>query len=164
MCRILYMKSFLFFLLLLSFLSFAELNHARKEASEYYWKSMTKDQPIPEAIRDLLVRDPAGSDKMNHFVKDFDTKHSAIIYHNYDLPSSKAPEPGVRRYASEKGLGVDIREMPRVDSNIKYDVHTPFPISGDGDYLMILRVRGLSNRTIPVWYQRWRLPNSESVE
>uniref|UniRef100_A0A6N2L6H6 Organ-specific protein S2 n=1 Tax=Salix viminalis TaxID=40686 RepID=A0A6N2L6H6_SALVM len=93
MCRILYMKSFLFFLLLLSFLSFAELNHARKEASEYYWKSMTKDQPIPEAIRDLLVRDPAGSDKMKHFVKDFDTKHSAIIYHSPEKAKLKEKNP-----------------------------------------------------------------------
>ncbi|KAJ6310650.1 hypothetical protein OIU76_015384 [Salix suchowensis] len=93
MCRILYMKSFLFFLLLLSFLSFAELNHARKEARDYYWKSMTKDQPIPEAIRDLLVRDPAGSDKMNHFVKDFDTKHSAIIYHSPEKDKLKEKNP-----------------------------------------------------------------------
>ncbi|KAI5577248.1 hypothetical protein BDE02_09G100400 [Populus trichocarpa] len=84
------MKSFLFFLVLLSFLSFVELNHARKEPRENYWKSMTKDQPIPGAIRDLFVQDPAaGADKMNHFVTDFDTKHNAIIYHSHEKDKLK---------------------------------------------------------------------------
>ncbi|KAL9354429.1 hypothetical protein Peur_052399 [Populus x canadensis] len=78
------MKSFLAVLVLVSFLSFVELRDARKEPREYYWKSMTKDQPMPEAIKDLFVRDPAGAGKLNHFVKDFDTRHSAIIYHSRD--------------------------------------------------------------------------------
>ncbi|KAF2311351.1 hypothetical protein GH714_021982 [Hevea brasiliensis] len=44
-----------------------------------------KDQPIPEAIRGLLVQDPLvasvpGSDKINHFVNDFDTRPIAVIY------------------------------------------------------------------------------------
>jgi hypothetical protein len=43
-----------------------------------------KDQPIPEAIKDLLHQDPpslSDASEKNHFVKDFDTRHSAIIYH-----------------------------------------------------------------------------------
>lgn len=84
------------FVPLLSFLSFVELNHARKEPRENYWKSMTKDQPIPGAIRDLFVQDPAGADKTNHFVKDFDTKHNAIIYHSHEkdkLQEKKSMNP-----------------------------------------------------------------------
>ena len=39
---------------------------------------------MPEAIKDLFVQDAAGAGKLNHFVKDFDTRHSAIIYHSHD--------------------------------------------------------------------------------
>uniref|UniRef100_A0A6N2KV85 Uncharacterized protein n=1 Tax=Salix viminalis TaxID=40686 RepID=A0A6N2KV85_SALVM len=77
------MKSFLAVLVLFSFLSFVELSDARKEPREYYWKSMMKDEPMPEAIKELFVEDPAGAGEMNHFVKDFDTRHSAIIYHSH---------------------------------------------------------------------------------
>ncbi|KAG5247754.1 hypothetical protein OIU77_021012 [Salix suchowensis] len=77
------MKSFLAVLVLFSFLSFVELSDARKEPREYYWKSMMKDEPMPEAIKELFVEDPAGAGKLNHFVKDFDTRHSAIIYHSH---------------------------------------------------------------------------------
>lgn len=45
---------------------------------------MMKDQPMPESIKDLFVQDPAGAGKLNHFVKDFDTRHPAIIYHSHD--------------------------------------------------------------------------------
>ncbi|KAG6779506.1 hypothetical protein NC652_011547 [Populus alba x Populus x berolinensis] len=78
------MKSFWAVLVLVSFLSFVELRDARKEPREYYWKSMMKDQPMPESIKDLFVQDPAGAGKLNHFVKDFDTRHTAIIYHSQD--------------------------------------------------------------------------------
>ncbi|KAJ6402798.1 hypothetical protein OIU84_014828 [Salix udensis] len=77
------MKSFLAVLVLFSFLSFVELSDARKEPREHYWKSMMKDEPMPEAIKELFVEDSAGAGKMNHFVKDFDTRHSAIIYHSH---------------------------------------------------------------------------------
>ncbi|KAF9684350.1 hypothetical protein SADUNF_Sadunf04G0109200 [Salix dunnii] len=63
---------------------FVELSDARKEPREYYWKSVMKDEPMPEAIKDLFVEDPAGAGKMNRFVKDFDTRQSAIIYHSHD--------------------------------------------------------------------------------
>ncbi|XP_057995933.1 uncharacterized protein LOC110664011 isoform X2 [Hevea brasiliensis] len=76
--------AFTFFFLLFCLSSFISLNYARK-LPEDYWKSVMKDQPIPEAIRGLLVQDPLvasvpGSDKINHFVKDFDTRPIAVIY------------------------------------------------------------------------------------
>lgn len=73
------------------FAQFANLNHARKEPGEY-WGSVMKDQPMPEAIKGLLHEDERGSGsggemKMKQFVKDFDSRHSLIIYHN--SPESK---------------------------------------------------------------------------
>ena len=66
------------------------LNHARKEPGDY-WKSVMKDQPMPEAIKGLLHEDPVSAldseKKIKHFVKDFDNKKSLIIYHN--IPESK---------------------------------------------------------------------------
>ena len=63
-------------------------NHARKEPGEY-WKSVMKDQPMPEAIKGLLPEDPASAldseKKMKHFVNDFDSRKS--IYHI--IPSVK---------------------------------------------------------------------------
>ncbi|XWS62521.1 hypothetical protein CRYUN_Cryun06bG0018300 [Craigia yunnanensis] len=51
-----------------------------------YWKSVMKDQPMPEAIKGLLHQDQASAldseNKMKHFVKDFDSRHSLIIYHS----------------------------------------------------------------------------------
>ena len=61
------------------------LNHARKEPGDY-WKSVMKDQPMPEAIKGLLHEDPVSAldseKKMKHFVKDFDSRHTHIIYHS----------------------------------------------------------------------------------
>lgn len=87
-CRIiLSFHSAMLYTLLISFLfifgQFANLSHGRKEPG-YYWKSVMKDQPMPEAIKGLLHEDPAASNsekKMKHFVKDFNSKHSLIIYH-----------------------------------------------------------------------------------
>ncbi|EOX97317.1 hypothetical protein QUC31_015760 [Theobroma cacao] len=91
---------FIFCFLLLS----ANPNHARKEPGDY-WKSVMKDQPMPEAIKGLLHQDPAsalGSEKnMKHFVKDFDTKHSVIIYDSG--PQSKVEDnPHVKDLKDQK--------------------------------------------------------------
>lgn len=42
-------------------------------------------QPMPEAIKDLLVQDPQVSDagKKDHFVRDFDIKPNIILYHTH---------------------------------------------------------------------------------
>ncbi|XP_039068497.1 uncharacterized protein LOC120214738 [Hibiscus syriacus] len=81
------MKTFSAFLIFCFLLLFANLIHARKEPGEY-WRSLMKDQPMPEAIKGLLHEDPTGSGKkVKHFVKDFDSRHSLILYHN--RPESK---------------------------------------------------------------------------
>ncbi|TYI95358.1 hypothetical protein E1A91_D02G274100v1 [Gossypium mustelinum] len=85
------MKTFIAILFFCFLLLFANLNHARKEPGEY-WRSVMKDQPMPEAIKGLLHEDETGSGsgaemKMKQFVKDFDSRHSLIIYHN--SPESK---------------------------------------------------------------------------
>ncbi|XP_050233980.1 uncharacterized protein LOC126682372 [Mercurialis annua] len=74
-------------ILLLSLFLFSSLNDARKLPAEDYWKSVMKEQPIPNAIKDLFVQDPTSdaltsirSNKKNHFVKNFDTKSVAVIY------------------------------------------------------------------------------------
>ncbi|XWS40331.1 hypothetical protein CRYUN_Cryun18bG0131700 [Craigia yunnanensis] len=90
---------FIFFFLLLS----ANLNHARKEPGDY-WKSVMKDQPMPEAIKGLLHEDPVSAldseKKMKHFVKDFDSKKSLIIYHN--IPESKVDKTQVKDLKDQK--------------------------------------------------------------
>ncbi|XVE94059.1 hypothetical protein REPUB_Repub01dG0247700 [Reevesia pubescens] len=85
------MKTFFAFFIFCFLLLFANLNHARKEPGEY-WKSVMKDQPMPEAIKGLLHQDPASAldsdlKKMKHFVNDFDSRHNLIIYHSH--PESK---------------------------------------------------------------------------
>ncbi|XVF45763.1 hypothetical protein PTKIN_Ptkin02bG0232300 [Pterospermum kingtungense] len=75
------MKNFAFFIFCFLLL-FANLNHGRKEPGDY-WRRVMKDQPMPEAIKGLLHEDPASDSekKMKHFVKDFDSRHTHIIYH-----------------------------------------------------------------------------------
>ncbi|KAJ9163653.1 hypothetical protein P3X46_023298 [Hevea brasiliensis] len=73
--------AFTFFLLLCLF-SFVNLNYARKLPQDY-WKSIMKEQPMPEAIRGLFVEEhPAANDSVSgsKFVKDFDTRPIAVIY------------------------------------------------------------------------------------
>jgi hypothetical protein len=53
-----------------------------------------KDQPIPEAIKDLIHQDPpylSDATKKDHFVKDFDVKPNAIIYHPHVAPKEEKP-------------------------------------------------------------------------
>ncbi|XVE48668.1 hypothetical protein DITRI_Ditri01bG0021000 [Diplodiscus trichospermus] len=79
------MKTFFAFSIFCFLLLFANLNYARKEPGDY-WKSIMKDQPMPEAIKGLLHQDAAAAmnseKKMEQFVKDFDSRHSLIIYHS----------------------------------------------------------------------------------
>ncbi|KAJ4850405.1 hypothetical protein Tsubulata_007062 [Turnera subulata] len=77
------MKSTTAFFVVFSLLWFVNLNYARKEPGEY-WKNIMKDQPLPASIKDLFVQDPASAATKNHFVKNFDTWRSAIIYHARD--------------------------------------------------------------------------------
>ena len=60
--------------------------YGRKGSGEY-WKSIMKDQPMPEAIKGFIHQDPesfsAKGRKMNHFVKDFDAGPNRIIYRGH---------------------------------------------------------------------------------
>ncbi|KAH1122810.1 hypothetical protein J1N35_005970 [Gossypium stocksii] len=75
------MKTLFLFFIFCSFLLCGNLNHARKEPRDY-WKSVMKDQPIPKAIQGLLHQDEASAMDSENFVKDFDSRHSFIIYHS----------------------------------------------------------------------------------
>ncbi|OWM89184.1 organ-specific protein S2-like [Punica granatum] len=72
------MKPFCAFIIPFSLLLLLSFTHARKDPAGDYWKKIMKDQPMPEAIRDLIVR-PRSKDN-HHFVKDFDVRRSVIIY------------------------------------------------------------------------------------
>ncbi|KDP31206.1 hypothetical protein JCGZ_11582 [Jatropha curcas] len=81
--------------ILLLFL-FVNLNHGR-ELPEDYWKSIMKEERMPEAIRDLLVEgpeasQPAGAKRIKHFVKDFDTRSIAVIYRKLSEPEKITTE------------------------------------------------------------------------
>ncbi|KAL4615728.1 hypothetical protein ACB092_07G147400 [Castanea dentata] len=81
---------------LFSLLLFVNPNDARKDTRDY-WKSIMKDQPIPEAIKELFHRDPPylfDATKKDHFVLDFDARPNAIIYHaKEEKPNIKDFEP-----------------------------------------------------------------------
>ncbi|XP_052194257.1 organ-specific protein P4 [Diospyros lotus] len=79
-----------FFLISLIFL-FANLSDARKDPEDY-WKSIMKEEAMPEAIQELLQKDPSSSSSeeknepstnMEHFIKDFDPKPNVILYHKH---------------------------------------------------------------------------------
>ncbi|KAF3435603.1 hypothetical protein FNV43_RR22694 [Rhamnella rubrinervis] len=96
------MKSGLAFLcILLSVLLFANLSYGRKNKGDY-WKSIMKDQPMPEAIRDLFhVQDEpslssAGSAKTDRFARNFDVRPNVIIYHAHLKPEEgKSVDKGI---------------------------------------------------------------------
>ncbi|KAL6270134.1 hypothetical protein ACE6H2_027045 [Prunus campanulata] len=75
-------------LILSSILLLSQQSNARKDLGGY-WKSVMNDQPIPEAIRDLYFHQDhedhlpslPGSREKDHFVRDFDIRPNAIIYH-----------------------------------------------------------------------------------
>ncbi|KAH7575107.1 hypothetical protein ACOSP7_005504 [Xanthoceras sorbifolium] len=85
------MKSSLFaFIFLFSLLLSANFSYGRKEpaATGDYWKSIMKDQPMPKALLDRVQQEESaaasGASKIDHyFVKDFDFRPSAILYHTH---------------------------------------------------------------------------------
>lgn len=72
-------------------IQFANLSYGRKDMGDY-WKSIMKDQPMPEAIRDLFhVQDvpslsSTGSTKTDRFSRNFDVTPNVIIYHTHLKP------------------------------------------------------------------------------
>ncbi|CAL5212358.1 unnamed protein product [Lathyrus oleraceus] len=77
------MKSiFAFFILFYLFLV-ADLSYASKDLGDY-WKNMMNDEPMPEAIKEL-VQNPEVTDagKNNNFILDFDVRPNVILYHTH---------------------------------------------------------------------------------
>ncbi|KAK7312353.1 hypothetical protein VNO77_36144 [Canavalia gladiata] len=71
------------FFVVFSLLLVVNLSYARKDMGEY-WKNMMNGQPMPEAMKDLLVQDPQVSDtRKDHFVRDFDIRPNIILYHTH---------------------------------------------------------------------------------
>ncbi|KAK7351842.1 hypothetical protein VNO77_11576 [Canavalia gladiata] len=68
-----------------SLLLVANLSYARTDLGDY-WKNMMKEQPMPQAIKDL-VEDPQASDSgKDRFIRDFDVKPNVILYHTHVVP------------------------------------------------------------------------------
>ncbi|KAK7264312.1 hypothetical protein RJT34_31919 [Clitoria ternatea] len=77
------MKSILPIFVVLSLLLVINLSYARKDMGDY-WKNMMNGQPMPEAIKELLVQDPQVSDAVkDHFIRDFDIRPNIILYHTH---------------------------------------------------------------------------------
>ncbi|RVX12317.1 hypothetical protein CK203_010692 [Vitis vinifera] len=93
------MKSIVLILVSISLLLLVGIIDGRESPGEYYWKGMMKDQPMPEAVKEL-VDDPdfsfvsqenchtscSGARERDHFVKDFDSRPNGIIYHGHVEP------------------------------------------------------------------------------
>ncbi|EXB63590.1 hypothetical protein L484_026929 [Morus notabilis] len=101
------MKSIFAFFVLFSILLVGNISYARKDAGEY-WNSIMKDQPIPEAIRDLfydqdLPSDLTGPTKHDRFVRDFDVQPNVIIYHSHAQPQGEDNhKPSVHNHHHEE--------------------------------------------------------------
>ncbi|KAI4342376.1 hypothetical protein MLD38_027015 [Melastoma candidum] len=63
-------------------------NHARN-APESFWKEVMKDQPMPDAIKGLLVKD--ATETAAGFVGDFDFNPNVIIYHGHREDKAEHP-------------------------------------------------------------------------
>ncbi|XP_042489870.1 organ-specific protein S2-like [Macadamia integrifolia] len=104
------MKSVLAFLILSSLFLFTSSVDARKDPSEY-WKDVMKDQPMPEAIQDLLSSNPGSvspleNQKEKKFNLDKNLYSIAIIYHGLD----EHKEDKIPRKDSELSLEVGQEE------------------------------------------------------
>ncbi|KAK6120918.1 hypothetical protein DH2020_023825 [Rehmannia glutinosa] len=80
-------------LFLLSLALFAYVTDARKDPSDY-WKDVMNGENMPKAITDLFHQnfDSDSNTKMDRFIRDFDTKPNAIIYHSNHVHSDEKPK------------------------------------------------------------------------
>ncbi|KAL8195329.1 hypothetical protein R6Q57_025732 [Mikania cordata] len=89
------MRSLSTIVLLFSLLLVASFSDARK-GPEDYWRSVMKNEPMPKALQDVLIRDSvASTDKVNkkdRFTRNFDTKPNLIIYHSHVMYNQKDHE------------------------------------------------------------------------
>ncbi|KAK7257933.1 hypothetical protein RIF29_32266 [Crotalaria pallida] len=81
--------------------------YARKDQGDY-WKNMIKGQPMPEAIKDLLVKDPQVSDAgEDHFSRDFDIRPNVILYHTHVVSKKQKQKPSVKNFMFEQTIKRD---------------------------------------------------------
>lgn len=61
-----------------------EISYARKDLGDY-WKNMMNDQPMPEAIQNLIQtqHEPDAAAGNAHFIRDFDVHPNIILYHTH---------------------------------------------------------------------------------
>ncbi|KAK7409839.1 hypothetical protein VNO78_00192 [Psophocarpus tetragonolobus] len=74
-----------------SLLLVANSSCARRDLGGY-WKNMMKDQPMPQAIKDL-VEDSQGKDR---FIRDFDIRPNVILYHTHAVSVKQKHKPFVK--------------------------------------------------------------------
>ena len=82
------------------------LSYARKDVGDY-WKSIMKDQPIPDSIRDLFhdqdLPSLPGSTKQDRFVRDFDVRPNLIIYHSgHSQPERENKKPSLHEFETKR--------------------------------------------------------------
>ncbi|CAJ1973092.1 unnamed protein product [Sphenostylis stenocarpa] len=76
------MKSNFAVFLVLSLLLVADLSCARKDLGGY-WKEMMKEQPMPEAIKDLVGDSQVSEAGKDRFIRGFNVKPNVILYHTH---------------------------------------------------------------------------------
>ncbi|KAK2378135.1 hypothetical protein QL285_078724 [Trifolium repens] len=91
-------------LLVFSLLMVANMSYGRKDLGDY-WKNKMNEQPMPEAIKNLIqVPKSLSSDegKEDHsFNRDFDVHPNVILYHTHVHEEQKPiDEPAVRKMES----------------------------------------------------------------
>ncbi|CAJ2633735.1 unnamed protein product [Trifolium pratense] len=89
--------------LVFSLLMVANMSHGRKDLGDY-WKNKMNEQPMPEAIKNLIQVPKALSsneEKDNSFNRDFDVHPNVILYHTH-VHEEKKPfdESAVRKMES----------------------------------------------------------------
>ncbi|KAL8160610.1 hypothetical protein V2J09_002147 [Rumex salicifolius] len=98
------MKPYFSFFVILFLLGLAE---SRIQEQQHYWKHVMGEEPMPDAIKDLLPitqsegQDPVlrrGKDvKWGDLInRDFDSRSTAIIYHQHDGQMMPHHDDGVR--------------------------------------------------------------------
>ncbi|GMJ03537.1 hypothetical protein HRI_004022900 [Hibiscus trionum] len=112
------MKSFLPFLAFVSLLLFADtIAAARKDAGEY-WRAVTKDQPMPEALKELVRVEAASEEKTKCTTPaSIELKEEKIIVEDFKRPVKAKgdgknstfsddfkPEPNLSAYGDDAGL------------------------------------------------------------
>ncbi|KAL2346137.1 hypothetical protein Fmac_000137 [Flemingia macrophylla] len=75
------MKSNFAVFVVFSLLLVGNFGSARKDMGAY-WENMMKEQPMPEAIKDLV-------EGKNRFVRDFDVKPNVILYHTHAMSAKQ---------------------------------------------------------------------------